>query len=1215
MSVQQQPIEEFLETGTINTIDWTDDYLCFKIPNRKIGTYKVEDPYTPGTYIERDVLLYDIIDINTIEVSTKNPSENEYVKYKTYIKGTDFDVGYGYTASGTESNGNVTIDNATLNRGLFLKFYQLGTYGTNGWQLTKDSFLYVRFKARGNTNYIFQDYILPDYDHLNGRRKFYVQMKRELVIKDTNIVLSSVKPILIAPLVQYDASYVTLSSSAEKEKALKITTNQIELQYGSDYYTYKKVNEDGKTEVRINLLESTNSPILSGTLSSTFTIEYNQDITADYYYNDALDVMKKYQIPQTNYTISVQDISYAMVYKNEKGDPIIDYSSFYPKVGTRVPIYDNELNFNGLTGFISSVTYDLLEPQNTSLTVSNYKDKFEDLFSKITQATIAMENKEYTYDRINNIIDSSTGGRISIDLLQESLDQANAALSMSNDNNYVEINKNGITVWGKTLNENGVPGMLRITCGGIFTANEQDEYGSYIWNTAITPDFINADLLRAGSLDTRVINIFNSSEPRFMWNEQGLHAYGLLKDGWTDYNTYVRYNHEGLQFREKTVYEEDIVFNNLITQRVNSIPSNSWTTTALSTSTVTAELARDFTTRNANVIECLLSSKYFGPFVRGHKYYYRMDVAILNVPQEEGQYIAEAHLYSGIYQHDFHEYTDVVQYSTSAARQWNRLEGYIEMNSEDSGNAFLGVVVSLTALPTTSWSVRIRDIMLIDVTDSFNETSVVYPTLSMFSALPYYVGNGTSTYKQLTGQDLEVYNDAVVLDWDGLRINAQNDAVVLTAKDGLVVNSKYNNIMNRRLQMGMWQEADGKHYGLRGYNQTATKVFQLDENGLWLSGILDASKIVGRSSIHIGLKDGADSNNYSKTSYNFNVDENGNVDAHTFNIYQPGGTNKLLSATTTGLHIYSPNNATNPLSTYSSDGVIFYKMGTTNPLLKINGQGMYMYDGAGSSNPLNSYTSAGLGFYYSGTNQKVFNIGTDAMTFYNLYGQTSMKLNTSGISLYGIDEDDDTYLGVTLDASGLTLYDEYQQERVWINDGGIYFYNSSECLDMMIYEGAISFYQGTSSSERGSKLTMKVHTDGIDMYALGQPSITITQNGLIAYNENETVTGGLQGLINADVDGAIVTGDGIQLYTRYDGMQMNVIRAINFDNTWGPPTRVTVGDRVNSDLLAAGSHVTIDGGSVSIYGNNELRLYGDELYWNNEEVSFGGGGSNVAVFG
>ena len=1093
---QQRPIEEYLKTGTINTIDWKDDYLCFQIPNKKIGTYKIEDPYTPGTYLEKDVLLYDVIDINSIEIMTKNPAHtNEYINYKVYVKGTDFDVEYGYTASGIKSNGKVTIDESTVKRGIFAKFYQLGTYGTTGWQITKDTSLFIRFKARGNTNYIYQSYVKPDYDDLNGRRKFYVQMSRELIIKDTNIVLSSVKPILNVPMVQYDASYITLDDN-QKADALNITSNQIELQYGTDYYTYKKVNDDGKTEVRINLIESTNDPLLSEALVSWFNIEYNQDITADYYYNDALDVMKKYQIPQTNYTISVQDISSAMVYTDENGKPAIDYSSYYPKVGTRVPIYDSELNFNGLTGFISSVTYDLLEPQNTSLTVSNYKDKFEDLFSKITQATIAMENKEYSYDRINNILDSSTGGRISVDLLQESLDQANVALSMSNDNNYVEINKNGITVWGKTLNENGVPGMLRITCGGIFTANEQDEYGSYIWNTAITPDFINADLLRAGSLDTRVINIFNSAEPRFMWNENGLYAYGLLSNGWTDYDSYVMYNHEGLKFREKTTYEEDIIFNNLLTFKTSN--NGLWSTNVSSVSVDATTGIVKLSNSDFNIIEYHLSSDAFTHFVRGHKYYYRLEAATGNIPMENNQYTAEVNFYSGIKEYDYNETVwENIKVTTDETNiQWNRLEGYIEMNTEDSGTAQFGLTASLTAI-SADWWVRVRNAMIIDITESFNETSIVYPTLEMLSNLPFYVGNGTATYKQLTGNTLEVYNDSVVLDWEGLRINAQNDAVVLTATEGLVVNSKYNNIMNRRLQMGMWQEADGKHYGLRGYDQEATKVFQLDEDGLWLSGILDASKIIGRSSIHIGLKDGANPENYNRTSYNFNIDENGNVDAHTFNIYQPGGTNRLLAATSTGLHMYSPNNTSQPLSSYNSEGLVFYKMGTTNPLLKINGQGMYMYDGTGSSNPLNSYTSAGLGFYYSGSNQKVFNIGSEAMTFYNIDGATTMKIASNGLILYNELGD----LAIDISSSGLSFYDENEYERMCIGSKLIEFYNTSGYTTMSIDNGIINFYTATRTNQK----TMKIDNNSIDMYSAGSMVMSVATDSINFYSDDNII--------------------------------------------------------------------------------------------------------------
>ena len=186
---------------------------------------------------------------------------------------------------------------------------------------------------------------------------------------------------------------------------------------------------------------------------SCFNITYEQDVTAKFYYNDALETLKQSCIPQVTYTINVLDISTIQ-------NPNLKVKNFIPKVGTRVPIYDPELRFYGMKGFIDEVTYDLLDPANTIITITNFKNKFEDLFEKITAATVAVESKEYQYDNVASALTPT--GELKVDLLTNSLLQNNLALALSPNNDVVWDNS-GITVTNKDLNENGIYGKLRIT--------------------------------------------------------------------------------------------------------------------------------------------------------------------------------------------------------------------------------------------------------------------------------------------------------------------------------------------------------------------------------------------------------------------------------------------------------------------------------------------------------------------------------------------------------------------------------------------------------------------------------------------------------------------------------------------------------------------------------------------------------------------------------
>ena len=281
-----------------------------------------------------------------------------------------------------------------------------------------------------------------------------------------------------------------------------------------------------------------------------FIVTFGEETTLQYIYNDSVATSKKYSTPQVEYNISVVDLSSLNGYENYK-----------PKLGQKVPIYDPEMGFiNNFEGFITSISYPLEEKYNTEVTIATYSTKFEDIFQKLT-ATVTDIN--YNSNEIYNAANSfESNGNIKTEVFKKSLHDNFEAVNLG-INNEITIDKTtGITLHDKD-NDSGVKLIGR----GIFLTKDITKDDNTEWKTGITGEGINTSALMAGSLDTKQITIWNSSEKqaRFVWNEQGLFAYGdkfgdeeelngvSTHQELIDYNKYVRYNQEGLEFNDNGI--------------------------------------------------------------------------------------------------------------------------------------------------------------------------------------------------------------------------------------------------------------------------------------------------------------------------------------------------------------------------------------------------------------------------------------------------------------------------------------------------------------------------------------------------------------------------------------------------------------------------------------------------------------------------------------
>ena len=278
------------------------------------------------------------------------------------------------------------------------------------------------------------------------------------------------------------------------------------------------------------------------TNSDRFLVSYNEEITLDFLYQDAVATSKKYGEPQLTYSVNVLDISSLQNYKNYK-----------PRLGQKVPIYDTEMGFNGFEGFITSVSRVLEKPQDTQIEIATYTSRFEDIFQKLT-ATMA--NIQYNENSLYNAANSFEDGILKQSVFLKSLADNKFRVQLGTNNDITIDKETGITLVDIENNN-----AVKLIGRGIFLTNNYN-FNDIInsnWVTGITGDGINANALVSGNIDTKNIQIWNKSENqiRFMWNEEGLVAYSpkeqsgvstSTQQDFVDYNKYVKFNGQGLNF-------------------------------------------------------------------------------------------------------------------------------------------------------------------------------------------------------------------------------------------------------------------------------------------------------------------------------------------------------------------------------------------------------------------------------------------------------------------------------------------------------------------------------------------------------------------------------------------------------------------------------------------------------------------------------------------
>lgn len=238
-------------------------------------------------------------------------------------------------------------------------------------------------------------------------------------------------------------------------------------------------------------------------ISSSITANFVIANTSLAIYLDALEVSKENAYPKVSYTI----------------DPTLANENFvhtaYNGLSKIVHINDIDLKFENVQGYISELELDLDQPWEDNITITNYKTKFEDLFSSIVASSAEMKKNSFVVGAAASAFDNN--GNINLATIQDALNQIalkynfnNGDLTLDNENGMVGTSENGIVTFRKD---------------GIFTATEKDADDNWIWNTSILPSGINADMITTGQLNTNLIKIYAGDDLKLQINAQGLFAY------------------------------------------------------------------------------------------------------------------------------------------------------------------------------------------------------------------------------------------------------------------------------------------------------------------------------------------------------------------------------------------------------------------------------------------------------------------------------------------------------------------------------------------------------------------------------------------------------------------------------------------------------------------------------------------------------------------
>lgn len=385
---------------------------------------------------------------------------------------------------------------------------------------------------------------LTDVNQSNNSRDFNIITSSEANgeigvvttrLDDSNKLITTIQEsIEINPIQSEHSDWLVLDHDTDTVVYPRIFIKSLQVKTNSDALVLKYEDEEHlKSEQIINyvpLKEYEEYSVLTRSLDQQYVLTLKPEVVVKKGAYGTIDGSIATRQATLNYTISNADTSIyldAIEVLKENAMPKVEYDvkpnvfateyceTLYNKLGNIIRINDNELKFKNIRGYISGLTLDLDNPDEDTIEVKNYKTKFEDLFSTITAQTEAMKKNNGLMQSVAAAFTSS--GELSETVLQSSIRKVDLDYAFNNGKLTIDEH-NGI--WGTSDT-----GVVAFRGGGIFTATEKNTQGNWKWNTGITPEGINADLITTGQLDTNLIKIYSGDNVRFQMNGDGIFAY------------------------------------------------------------------------------------------------------------------------------------------------------------------------------------------------------------------------------------------------------------------------------------------------------------------------------------------------------------------------------------------------------------------------------------------------------------------------------------------------------------------------------------------------------------------------------------------------------------------------------------------------------------------------------------------------------------------
>ena len=271
--------------------------------------------------------------------------------------------------------------------------------------------------------------------------------------------------------------------------------------------------------------------IQEGTWNSTDYIDPEK------YYLDALQVSNTSAEPVVTYTINVVEISQLEGYEwynFDAGDKSFvedtEFFGWYFVDGVPTPVHEEVI--------VSEVEWHLDEPDKNTITVQNYKTRFEDLFQRVSATVQTVQYNEATYAKTSTLLDA--GGMLNPGMLVNSLNKISGKRYSLTSDGSVTIDGERILIQNLTNTAN----QVAINNEGIQVS---DDSGA-TWTKVVDGRGLNAGAIVTDSLNTDQVIIRGGQNPSFRWDKSGISAYELPDNSTDAYNlqTFVRFDRFGL---------------------------------------------------------------------------------------------------------------------------------------------------------------------------------------------------------------------------------------------------------------------------------------------------------------------------------------------------------------------------------------------------------------------------------------------------------------------------------------------------------------------------------------------------------------------------------------------------------------------------------------------------------------------------------------------